>query len=150
MGDIFTKDFPTWTLGVTVGYPIGTSSAEANLARSRLEQSQSGLQLRSLELQTATQVRDVGRQVNTNLKRVDATRAARELAQRRLEAEQKKFTVGMSTSFLVFQAQRDLAQARNSELRAILDYNQSLVDFEAVQEISLVSTASSASGLPQR
>ena len=43
----------------------------------------------------------------------------------------------MSTSFLVFQAQRDLATARNSELRAVLDYNRALVDFEAVQETSL-------------
>jgi hypothetical protein len=39
----------------------------------------------------------------------------------------------MSTSFLVFQAQRDLAQARNTELRAILDYTQSQVDYETVQ-----------------
>jgi hypothetical protein len=54
-----------------------------------------------------------------------------------LEAEQKKFAVGMSTSFLVFQAQRDLAQARNNELGAILDYNQAIVDFDAVQESSL-------------
>ncbi len=72
--------------------------------------------------------------MNTNLKRVGATRVARELAERRLEAEQKKFAAGMSTSFLVFQAQRDLASARNNELNAVLQYNKSLVDFETVQE----------------
>jgi hypothetical protein len=33
----------------------------------------------------------------------------------------------------VFQAQRDLSQARNTELRALLDYTQSQVDFETVQ-----------------
>ena len=38
---------------------------------------------------------------------------------------------------MVFQVQRDLSQARNNELRAILDYNQSVVDFETVQEIPL-------------
>ncbi len=37
----------------------------------------------------------------------------------------------------MFQAQRDLAQARNNEIRAILDYNTSLVDFDAVQEAAL-------------
>jgi hypothetical protein len=37
----------------------------------------------------------------------------------------------------VFQAQRDLAQARTSEIRAIADYNKSLVDFEAIQETAL-------------
>ena len=44
---------------------------------------------------------------------------------------------GTSTRFLVFQAQRDLSQARNNELRAILDYNQSVVDFETVQEVPI-------------
>jgi outer membrane protein TolC len=82
----------------------------------------------------------MGRQVNTNLKRVQATQAARELAERRLEAEQKKFNVGMSTTFLVFQAQRELASARTAELRSIIDYNMSLVDFEAIQQIPLGGT----------
>ena len=59
------------------------------------------------------------------------------LSERRLDSEQKRYEVGMSTSFLVVQAQRDLAQARNNELRAILDYNRSLVDFAAVQEAPL-------------
>ncbi len=137
LGSVFANDFPTWTLGLTISYPIGGSSADANLARSRLERTQTEARIRSVELQAAAEVRSVGRSVNTNLKRVDATRAARQLAEERLEAEQKKFAVGMSTSFLVFQAQRDLANARNGELRAILDYNRALVDFEAVQETSL-------------
>lgn len=137
LSDIFANDFPMWTFGVTVGYPIGTSAAEANLARARLQYTQAQTQIKSIELQIATEVRDAGRRVNTNVKRVEATRAARQLSERRLEAEQKKFAVGMSTSFLVFQAQRDLAQARNNELRATLDYNQALVDFEAVQEAAV-------------
>jgi outer membrane protein len=141
LGDIFRNDFPTWTVSLNVGYPIGTSSSDAGLARARLQYSQSHLQIRNLELQVTTQVREVARQVSTNLKRVEATRATRELSERRLEAEQKKFGVGTSTSFLVFQAQRDLALARNNELRAILDYNRSLVDFEAVQEIAITGTA---------
>ena len=128
------RDFPNWSLALTVSYPIGRSNAEASLARARVQYNQSQIQVRNMELQVATQVREVARQVNTNRKRVDASRASRELAARKLEAEQKKFAAGMSTSFFVFQAQRDLAQARNAELQAILDYNRSLVDFETVQE----------------
>ena len=137
LGDIFTNDFPAWSVGVSVGYPLGTSTADANLARSELERSQAELRLRELQLFIAAEVRDVGRRVTMNLQRVEATRVARQLAELRLEAEQKKFGVGMSTSFIVFQAQRDLAQARNSEVFAILDYIRSLVDFEAVQEAPL-------------
>ncbi|HEX7485018.1 MAG TPA: TolC family protein [Vicinamibacterales bacterium] len=131
---MFSNDFHSWSLAVTVGYPIGRSNAEAALARAKVSYSQSVLQMRSLELSVATQVREVARTLNTNRKRVDATKASRELAQRKLEAEQKKFQAGMSTSFFVVQAQRDLAAARNAELQAVLDYNRSLVDFETVQE----------------
>jgi outer membrane protein TolC len=133
LGNIFSSDFPTWRLALNVSYPIGTSNADAGLARTRLEKSQSETSLRQLELNVATQVRDAGRQLVANAKRVDATQAARVLAERRLEAEEKKFAAGMSTSFEVFQAQRDLALARSNELRAILDYNQSQVAFETVQ-----------------
>jgi outer membrane protein len=80
--------------------------------------------------------------VVTNQKRVDATMATRQLMEQRLVAEQKKFAAGMSTNFLVFQAQRDLADAQNNELRAILDYNRSLVDFETVQEAPTVGGGS--------
>ena len=75
--------------------------------------------------------------MQTNQKRVQSARASRELQEKRLEAEEKKFAAGMSTSFFVFQAQRDLAQARTNEIRAISDYNKSLVDFEAVQQVPL-------------
>jgi outer membrane protein len=137
LGDAFGNAYPSWAVGVSVGYPLGTSTAQAGLARARVQHNQSQLQVRNLELQIATAVRDVGRQVETNLKRVQATQSARQLAERRLEAEQKKFGVGMSTSFFVFQAQRELALARNAELRAIIDYNRALVDFEAIQEAPL-------------
>ena len=133
LGDIFGFNFPTWRLSLNVSYPIGTSNADASLARTRIEKTQSETNLRLLELNIATQVRDAGRQLVANSKRVEATRAARVLAERRLEAEEKKFAAGMSTSFEVFQAQRDLALARSNELRAVLDYTQSQVDFETVQ-----------------
>jgi outer membrane protein TolC len=137
LGDLFTNDFPQWTASLSVTYPIGASPQQANLARARLQYSQSIAQLRNQELQVATQVRETARQVQTNQRRVETTRTSRQLAERRLDAEERKFAAGTSTSFFVFQAQRDLAQARNNELRAILDYNQSVVDFETVQEAPL-------------
>jgi outer membrane protein TolC len=149
LGDVFTNTFPTWTFGVTMSYPIGHSVQESNLARAKLQYSQAQTQLKNLELQIATQVRDAGRQVLTNAKRVDSARAARQLAERRLDAEEKKFAAGIQTSFFVFQAQRDLSQARTNEVRATSDYNKSLVEFEAVQETSLGGSApitSAASG----
>ena len=137
LGDVLGNAFPTWTGRTHAFLSTGTSSQETNLARAKLQYAQEETQLKNLEMQVATQVRDAGRQVQTNQKRVDSARALRQLAERRLEAEEKKFAAGIQISFFVFQAQRDLAQARTSEIRAIADYNKSLVDFEAVQETPL-------------
>ena len=133
LGDVFRSSFPQWTFGVQIGYPLGASTSHANLERAKLEYQQAQTQLKSMELQVATQVRESARNVQTNQKRVLSARASRELQEKKLEAEEKKQAAGMSTSFFVFQAQRDLAQARTAEIQAISDYNKSLVDLEAVQ-----------------
>jgi outer membrane protein len=135
MGDVFRSNYPAWTVGVQFSYPLGTSTARANLERAKLTYQQSGIQLKNLEMQIAAQVRNVARQVQANQKRVESARAARELAEEKLAAEEKKFAAGIRETFFVFQAQRDLASARTAEVRAISDYNKSLVDFEAVQEV---------------
>ncbi|HEY6359533.1 MAG TPA: TolC family protein [Vicinamibacterales bacterium] len=137
LGDLFGNQFPNWTASLNVSYPLGATQPEADLARARLQYTQSTTQLRNQQLQVVSEVREAARQVQTNQKRVETTRSSRQLAERRLEAEQRKFTAGTSTSFFVFQAQRDLAQARNNELRAILDHNRSAVDLETVQEAPL-------------
>jgi outer membrane protein TolC len=84
------------------------------------------------ELTVAQEVRVTARLIETNRKRIDATQAARELAQERLAAEERKFEVGMSTSFLIVQAQRDLAIAAGNELQAITDYNKSIIAYRRV------------------
>jgi outer membrane protein TolC len=132
-------DAPTWNLSINLSYPIGTSPADANLARARVQLQQTQAQIRALELRVATEVTTVAVQVQSNLERVQAARAARELAEKRLEAENSKFEVGMSTNYFVVQAQRDLLDAQNAELRALLDYRKSIVDFERVQQTSLSS-----------
>ena len=133
LGTVFGGDFPGWTFSIDMTYPIGHSTNEANLARAKVQHSQQERQLDSLRLTVATQVRDAARTVQTNAKRVDATRSARVLAERRLEAEEKKYQAGMTQNFFVLQAQRDLVQARNNELQALVEYAKSVVNYGAVQ-----------------
>jgi outer membrane protein len=135
--DVFGNEFKTWSVQLQVSYPIGTSAAEAGLAQARVQRQQQVTSLQAMELQVAAGVRDAGRQVDTTMKRVEATRKAREFAERRYEAEQKKMTVGLSTTFQLFQAQRDLAQQQLAELNANIAYNRALVNFEAVQLVPL-------------
>ncbi len=133
-GDVLGFDFPTWTLGVQFSYPIPNRSARATSARARINREQQETVLRRLEIAVTQEVRSAARAVETNFKRVGSTRAARVLQERRLDAEEKRFAAGMSTNFLVTQAQRDLAFAEVSELRAVADYRKSIVNFERVQE----------------
>ena len=134
VSQLFGRDYPTWAVGVSISYPIGESAEQAGYARSKLEHTQSQERLKSAEARAIQQVRDAAWKIEMNAKRIETTRAARELAEQRLDAERKRFEVGMSTSFLVIQAQRDLAQAKNNELGSVLAYDLSLVDFEALQE----------------
>jgi outer membrane protein TolC len=145
LSDVFGRDFPTWTLGVSFSYPLFNRQAQAASARARVSRDQSIASLRRLEMQVTAEVRSAARAVETNFKRVATTRAARILQERRLDAETKKFSAGMSTNFLVTQSQRDLTVAAVNELRAIADYRRSLVDFERVQEAGLGGAGSSAS-----
>jgi outer membrane protein len=137
LSDVFGNEFKTWSLQLQMSYPIGTSTAEAAVAQTRIQRQQDVTSIQQLEMQIATAVREAGRQVETSLKRVEATRKAREFAERRLEAEQKRMTVGLSTTFQLFQAQRELSAQRLAELNAVIDYNRALVNFEAVQTVPL-------------
>jgi outer membrane protein len=128
------REYPTWNFNVSMSYPIGGSQADAQHARARVQRSQAMTRLRALEIQIAAEVANAALTVQSNLKRVDAATAARELAQKRLEAEQSRFEVGLTTNFFVVQAQRDLRDAQNTELRALADYRKSLVNFERAQQ----------------
>jgi HAE1 family hydrophobic/amphiphilic exporter-1 len=141
LSQLFAHDYPTWGVGVSVSYPIGGSVEQSNFARTQLEQSQSEQRLKGAEARAIQQVRDAAWKIEMNAKRIETTRSARELAEQRLDAERKRFEVGMSTSFLTIQAQRDLANARTNELSAVLAYDLSLVDFEALQEAGPASGA---------
>ena len=137
LGTAFAGDFPGWNVQVNMSYPIGDSPQEAQLARARLQQTQLERQLASLEMAVTAQVRDAARNVQTNAKRVDATRASLALAEKRLEAEEKRFQAGLTSSFFVLQAQRDLNIARNSALLALVEYAKSVVNYAAVQQVPL-------------
>jgi outer membrane protein TolC len=133
LGQVFSNDYPTWSVGVTVNYPLGRSQEEASLARAQVERRQAAQRIASLRVQTAETVRRAGRQVHSTMERVEAARASAKLAQERLAAEQRRFEVGLSTTFLVTQAQRDLVEAEVTVLQTMLEHESALVSFEAVQ-----------------
>ncbi len=154
-GDAFSSlwgaNYPRWTVTLNLSYPLGFSSQEAAAARAKVQLNQASAQLKQVELQIASDVTNAAVTVQNNVERVQAAQAARELAQQELDAERSKFQVGMSTNYLVIQAQRDLATAQNNELQAVLNYRNSLVELDRLQQttlqnlnVTLVGTATTA------
>src|SRR3989454_18727 len=137
---LLRSQYPRWTVALNISYPIGLSSQEASVARARVQLNQVQAQLKQVELQIATDVTNAAINVQNSGEAVQAAQAARELSEKKLEAEQSKFEVGMSTNYFVVQAQRDLSDARNSELRQILNYRKSLVELERLQQTTLQSS----------
>ena len=125
--------YPNWTVQLNFSYPIGNSTSDIAYAKAKVQYKQAQIQLHATELQVATDVTNAALNVESTLRRYDAAIAARQLSEKRLEAEQSKFEVGMSYNYLVVQAQRDLSDALNTELRAALDYRIALTEFDRVQ-----------------
>jgi HAE1 family hydrophobic/amphiphilic exporter-1 len=146
LGQLFTANYPTWVVGFTLNYPLGRSADQANFARTKLEKEQAAERERSAEFKVVREVRQAAFQLEQNRQRIETTRLARELQEQRLDAEQKRYDVGMSTNFNVIQAQRDLAISRNDELQAQLDYQQAWINFETVQKVGGTSATTVTTG----
>jgi len=140
VGQVFSNDFPAWSVGLTISYPVGRSYEAASLAGAQVETRQAEQRIASLRIQAAETVRRAGRQIQSTAERVDAARAAATLAGERLQSEQRRYEVGLSTTFLVTQAQRDLLEAEVNLLQTTLDYESALVSFEAVQQAAPLSS----------
>lgn len=134
---IANAEYPFWSVALQMSYPLGQSADKAAYERARLQVQQNTAQLRQIELQIATEVTNAALQIDAIQERIEAATAARELAEEQLRAEESRFEVGLSTNFFVVQAQRDLATAQDNELRAILDFQLALIEFERAQRSSL-------------
>jgi len=135
--DVARADHPFWSVGVVVTVPIGNRQARSDYESAKLRAEQAVVTLKRLEQDIIVEVENAVGQVRTNLKRLDATRAATRLAEESLKAEEAKLREGISTSFLVLQARTELAAVRSAEIRARADYNKSLVDLARVEGATL-------------
>lgn len=128
--NLFRTDAPNYSVGVTIQFPFRNRTAEANLAGARIQQEQVAAQTRRQEQTVIAEVRNAVQAVETSRLRVLTARRARANAEIQLEGERKLFEVGRSTTFLLFQRENALTNARNAEIRAETDYNKSLSDLQ--------------------
>jgi outer membrane protein TolC len=130
LSQLFHGDYPDYSFGFTLQFPVLNRSAQADAARALLEQRQLEEQLQRQKNQVEQDVRSAEIGVIQAKAQIQAASKAVLLAQRTLDAEQKKFKLGESTVFLVIQAQRDLAAAEGNEVKARSTYAKAITQFQ--------------------
>lgn len=136
-GNLFNSSSPTFSVGVSVGFPLRNKTAKADLAGANIQRTQLAAQTRAQEQTVISEVRNAVQTVETARLRVSTARVARENAQIQLAGEQKLYDVGRSTTFLLFQRQNTLVNAQNSEIRAQTDYNKALAELQRATSTTL-------------
>ena len=135
--NLFGGDTRNITVGVAISFPFKNKTAEANLAGARIQKEQLQASTRSQEQLIEVDVRNSAQAVESARQRVLSAREARTNAEMQLEGEQRLYQVGRSTTFLLFQRENALANARASELRAETDYNKALADLQRATSTTL-------------
>ncbi len=129
---MFRSDAPNFSIGATISFPLRNRTAKANLDGAQIQQQQLDAQLRGQEQTVIVEVRNAVQSVETSRQRVLTARRARESAEIQLDGERKLYDAGRSTTFLLFQRENALTNARNSEIRAETDYNKAIADLQRV------------------
>lgn len=129
--------YRNWSLGLTLSVPLSNIFSRAAYAQAKLDMEQALLSLKEQEQQLFLEVKTAVRAVDTNFKRIQAYKVARELAEQKLAAEEEKLKVGLSTNYMVLTYQRELATARTSELKAVVDYSVSLAALDQAMGVTL-------------
>jgi outer membrane protein TolC len=126
-------------VGVTLRYPLQNRQAKGRVQQSQLAIRQQMLRIKDLEESIMAEVRNSFRDVLTNSQRVQATRISSRLAQRQLEAEEKKLQVGLATVFTTLQFQDVLSVERSNGINALTEYLKALIRLEESKSTLLQS-----------
>ncbi|MBI2088677.1 MAG: TolC family protein [Deltaproteobacteria bacterium] len=119
-------EFYNYSVGIVLQFPLGNGQARGNFARTRIELDQAKARLRDLVSQVTLDVEKALADVETNFKRIQSTRQARELAEENLRGQEKRFAVGLVTQKDVIDFQSRFLEAQGAEVRAVTDYNNSI------------------------
>ncbi|HZI63578.1 MAG TPA: TolC family protein [Thermoanaerobaculia bacterium] len=122
-------DFPGWTLGLFWAFPLQNRTARAQSAIADIEVDKAQAVLDDIDQFISTGVRTAVRAVETAAKAIDSARVSRQLAEKNLDAERKRYENGMSTSFQILEIQEDLTAARSREVSAVTEYRRALVEY---------------------
>jgi HAE1 family hydrophobic/amphiphilic exporter-1 len=128
--NLLSNKFPVYTAGVLVQFPIGNTTAKADLAAALEQQHVAQIQEASTIQQITVDVRNALQTYQSAQAQLAAARAAREAAQQILASEQRRLRAGESTTYLVLQREIELADDRGREVAAQTNLNKAVVELQ--------------------
>lgn len=127
MGQLLQFAFPTYSFGVTLDLPLRNRRAAVQLANAVVQKKRDMYELRSLEQTIRLDVLNAITGVELSKAAIQQAAIALDFSQKRLEAEQMKYDLGVSTAFIVLDAQDDLVQSQADLLQESIGYRQAMV-----------------------
>jgi outer membrane protein len=121
---------PDKGVGLSLNIPLRNRAAQAVQVRSELEYRQAQMRQQQIENQVGIEVRNAQYAVQQNRASVESAKAALDLARQSLDAEQKKYQFGTSTTTLVLQYQSQLATAESTLVNATVAYEKSRIELD--------------------
>jgi outer membrane protein len=134
---MFGFGYTGYSVGISATIPLSNRSAQGDNARSLTDERTAEQKITAQAQQIALDVRNALTQLEMNKAQIEATGKARELSERTLDAEQKKFDLGASTIRFVLEDQRNVAQAQTDELQALVNYAKALADLDKAMGMTL-------------
>jgi outer membrane protein TolC len=122
LSQVFGKNYPNYAVGLQLNVTLRNRVAQADVIRDELQLRQSEVRKQQLENEVRLEVENALLNVQRAMASYRAAQETRELQEEALDAEQQRYQVGASTTYLVIQYQRDLAQARSTEVVALGNY----------------------------
>lgn len=129
LGQIFRRNFPSYSAGVSLSIPLRNRQAQADYAISALSLRQTELQLQKAVNQVRVDVRNAVVGVQQARAQYDSAVKARILQQQTLEADRKRYNLGAATPLQVVQDEQALAAAQTTEVEALANYTHAQIAF---------------------
>jgi outer membrane protein TolC len=137
LDNLVTSAAPDKGVGLQLNIPLRNRAAQAAQIRSELEYQQAQMRLQQIENQISIEVRNAQFGVEQNRASVASARAAVDFARQSLDAEQKKYQFGTSTTTLVLQNRSALATAESTLMSAMAAYEKSRVELDRAVGVTL-------------
>jgi outer membrane protein len=137
LGQLFSYGYNGFSAGFNLTIPLNNKAADAAYEKALNDQRMSQSTIDTVGQQIALDVRNALTQVGLYKARIDTAKTARELAQRVLDAEQDKFSLGTSTLRFVLDDQNNLAQAQSNEVQVLVNFTKALVALDQAMGMTL-------------